>query len=132
MQAFYHDFVSKAAEGRKMTYDQVDSIGRGRVWSGEDALKLGLVDKLGGLHTAIQVAKEKAGIPKNEPVQIVVYPQPKTFFEAFFQDKMDAMVHADAVSKLPPELYEAYQNYEALRPLASEPFVLYTPVKVHL
>ncbi len=132
MQAFYHDFVSKAAEGRKMTYDQVDNIGRGRVWSGEDALKLGLVDKLGGLHTAIQVAKEKAGIPKDEPVQIVVYPQPKTFFEAFFQGKMDAMVHADAVSKLPPELYEAYQNYEALRPLASEPFVLYTPVKVHL
>ncbi len=132
MQAFYHDFVSKAAEGRKMTYDQIDKIGRGRIWSGEDALKLGLVDKLGGLHTAFQLAKEKAGIPKDQPVRVVVYPRPKTFFEAFFQNKMDAMVHADALSKLPPELYEAYQEYQAIKPLTSEPFLLYTPVKVHM
>ena len=49
IEKIYSDFVSKVASGRKMTNKSVDSIGQGRVWSGTSALKIGLVDEIGGL-----------------------------------------------------------------------------------
>lgn len=58
----YSDFVSKVAEGRRMSAAAVDSIGQGRVWSGADALKIGLVDSIGGLSAAIRGAAKQAGI----------------------------------------------------------------------
>ncbi len=58
----YNDFTNKVAVGRNMTQAQVDSIGQGRVWSGEDAKNLGLVDELGSLQDCIKAAAEKAGI----------------------------------------------------------------------
>jgi protease-4 len=56
----YSSFVNKVAEGRGMTFEDVDEIGQGRVWTGEQALGLGLVDKLGGLEEAIVAAAELA------------------------------------------------------------------------
>lgn len=56
----YSSFVNKVAEGRNMTFEEVDAIGQGRVWTGEQALELGLVDKLGGLEDAIAAAAELA------------------------------------------------------------------------
>ncbi|HBE40581.1 MAG TPA: signal peptide peptidase SppA, partial [Bacteroidales bacterium] len=58
----YSDFVSKVSAGRNMTYESVDNIAQGRVWSGTSALKLGLVDTLGGLNDAIRGAAALAGI----------------------------------------------------------------------
>ncbi len=58
----YSDFIQKVATGRGMTISQVDSIGQGRVWSGEDAKNLGLVDELGNLQDCIHAAAEKAGL----------------------------------------------------------------------
>jgi protease-4 len=58
----YLDFITKVGQGRNMTPAQVDSIGQGRVWSGQDALAIGLVDELGGLNQAISYAASKAGI----------------------------------------------------------------------
>jgi protease-4 len=57
----YSEFVKKVSEGRKMTFAGVDSIGQGRVWTGSRALKIGLVDELGGLKEAIKGAAELAG-----------------------------------------------------------------------
>lgn len=58
----YHKFLQKVAKGRKLTTAQVDSIGQGRVWSGADAKRIGLVDEFGGLERAIAVAAEMAEI----------------------------------------------------------------------
>jgi protease-4 len=58
----YVDFVTKVAGGRHMTYEAVDAIAQGRVWSGVDAQKIGLVDVLGGVETAIDIAAKKAGL----------------------------------------------------------------------
>ncbi|MEW6757533.1 MAG: signal peptide peptidase SppA [Acidobacteriota bacterium] len=127
MRAFYQDFVSKVAEGRKMSYEDVDRVAQGRIWSGEDALKIGLVDRLGGIPEAMDLAKDKAGIPKDERVRVRVYPRPKTFFESFLEGGAEDMVRARQVHALPPELVRAYTEYEQLRPLASEPFVLVAP-----
>lgn len=64
IETVYTDFVSKVASGRKMSVYSVDSIGQGRVWSGNSALRIGLVDEIGGLEEAIKGAAELAGIEK--------------------------------------------------------------------
>jgi protease-4 len=56
----YELFVKRCADGRKKTPDQIKAIAEGRVWTGEDALKIGLVDKIGGIDEAIQIAVDKA------------------------------------------------------------------------
>jgi protease-4 len=60
----YRDFVSKVAEHRKKSYDEIDASARGRVWVGSEALSRGLVDKLGNLDDAIASAAELAGLEK--------------------------------------------------------------------
>jgi protease-4 len=62
IEKIYNDFVSKVAQGRKMSFGNVDSIGQGRVWTGTSAKKIGLVDEMGGLKDAISGAAELAGI----------------------------------------------------------------------
>lgn len=64
VEKVYSDFVTKVAEGRNMTFENVDNIGQGRVWSGTGAMKIGLVDEMGGLNSAIKGAAELAGIDK--------------------------------------------------------------------
>jgi len=64
VEKIYNTFVTHVAEGRKMTFDQVDSIAQGRVWSGTEALKIGLVDKIGGLNDAIVEAAKIAKLKK--------------------------------------------------------------------
>lgn len=75
----YKDFLSKVAMGRGMVADSVDKIARGRVWVGTQAQKLNLVDVLGNLDTAINIAKWKAGI--TEEVRLDIYPKPQNPFE---------------------------------------------------
>ena len=77
----YERFLAKVAEGRSMTRDEVHAIAQGRVWTGRQAKDLGLVDELGGLRTALALAKEEAGIDPDREVTIVAYPRPRTFFE---------------------------------------------------
>lgn len=74
VEDFYKVFVGRVAEGRHMTYDEVHQIARGRVWTGADAIKIGLVDTLGGLDLAIRIAAEKAEI---EHYTVKNYPEEK-------------------------------------------------------
>jgi protease-4 len=74
----YSEFVSKVAEGRKMTYDEVQKIAQGRVWSGIDGKDINLVDKLGGLYDAINEAVDKAGL-KGCEYKIAEYPEAQWF-----------------------------------------------------
>jgi protease IV len=81
----YVDFTGKVADGRKLPKEKVLQIAKGRIWSGQDAKNLGLVDELGGYDTALKLAKKAANIPESDEVKIVVYPRPKTFLEALLQ-----------------------------------------------
>ncbi len=78
----YVDFTSKVADGRKLPKEKVLEIAKGRIWSGEDAKKLGLVDELGGYDTALKLAKKAAGVPEGDDVRIVVYPRPKSIIQS--------------------------------------------------
>jgi protease IV len=81
----YVDFTSKVADGRKLPKDKVLEIAKGRIWTGEDAKSLGLVDELGGFDTALNLAKRAANIAEREDVKIVVFPHQKTLIESLLQ-----------------------------------------------
>ena len=81
LKAFYDQFVAKAATARHMTRAQVDALGQGRVWTGQQAKANGLVDVLGGLDRAVALAKQRAGIPADTEVEIVNYPPRRSLFD---------------------------------------------------
>jgi protease-4 len=91
LQEIYEEFKQGVARGRHMKIGEVDKIGKGRVWSGAQAKGLGLVDELGGLDRAIDVAKQLAHIPASAAVQIVRLPEEKTFFEMLLERERDEM-----------------------------------------
>jgi protease-4 len=85
----YDQFITKVAEGRNMTKEEVDKIGKGRVWTGNQAVELGLIDEIGGLTRAIELAKELSGISLDEEVRLDVLPRRVSFFD-FLLGRMQA------------------------------------------
>lgn len=73
IQAFYEQFVEKVAEARQSTPEDVHEVAQGRVWTGRQAKEIGLVDELGGLDTAVRLARERAKLPASERVPLVVF-----------------------------------------------------------
>jgi protease-4 len=72
VDSYYEQFLDRVAEGRGMTRNEVDEIAQGRIWSGIDAKEIGLVDVLGGLDSAIDIAREKAGL-EDDAYQLQIY-----------------------------------------------------------
>ena len=83
VEKVYHTFVSHVAEGRKMTFAQVDALAQGRVWTGADAIKNGLVDKIGGLNEAV---KEAARLAKIKTFSTQNYPEYEKNFDQFLEN----------------------------------------------
>jgi protease-4 len=77
----YADFISKVAAARHKSSEQIEPLAQGRVWLGSQAKANGLVDELGGLDTAVELVKKKAGIPASEQVSVVMYPSRRTIFD---------------------------------------------------
>ena len=106
MQNVYDQFIERTAAARHMTPEKVDEVAQGRVWTGEQAKQLGLVDELGGLYKAIDIAKQRARIPADEEVDLVVYPPHRRFYEVLSDqlsvpvDRMRSAYTADALLQL--------------------------------
>lgn len=83
IESGYDLFITRCADGRSKTKSEIDSIGQGRVWTGSQALKLGLVDKIGGIEDAIKIAAEQA---KVTDYSIAKYPAKKDLFAQIFED----------------------------------------------
>lgn len=77
LDRIYEDFTGKVAQGRKLDLARVQQLAKGRIWTGEDAKTLGLIDEVGGLHTALALSKKLAGIPDGEDVDLKVFPRDK-------------------------------------------------------
>lgn len=122
-EAFYHEFVTKAAEGRGRTYDEVHEVAQGRVWTGRDAMAVGLVDRMGGLREAIDLAKEKAQIDKQQDVELVVLPERKNFLESLFQED-DSSIESRLPLEIRPLLRWARSVQNSAVPFARLPFEL--------
>ena len=104
----YQTFITHVAEGRRMTVAQVDSIGQGRVWSGENAKQIGLVDEFGGLKDAITLAAEIEGLEEYRTVSLPALPDP---FQEIFKMGTDNI----KAKFLKNELGEQYRYYEFLK-----------------
>jgi protease-4 len=87
---YYGNFVPKVAAGRNKTNEEVDTLGQGRVWTGTQAKANGLVDEIGGLEKAIEIAKQLANLPADKDVRRVVFPAPRPFFETMFGSNQEA------------------------------------------
>jgi protease-4 len=109
VEKIYATFVTRVATGRKMTFAQVDAIGQGRVWSGQDALKIGLVDKIGGMDDAL---KEAAALAKVKDYRTQDFPE----YEKDFDDVLSKFGLAQSKEALmKEELGE--ENYQILQRL---------------
>jgi protease-4 len=122
MVAFYQDFVTKAAQGRKKSYDDVDAVAQGRVWTGSDALRHGLIDRLGGLDAALEVAKEKARIGREQDVNVVVLPERKGLLDLLLERQEEGPV--DALPADARALLRWVRLLSDSQPLARLPFDL--------
>jgi protease IV len=85
MDYVYDQFLDRVATGRKLEKDQVNTIGRGRVWTGAQAVENGLVDELGGFFAAINAAKTAVGVPTDEKVELVFYPRRRNLLQRIGQ-----------------------------------------------
>ncbi|HPB24986.1 MAG TPA: signal peptide peptidase SppA [Bacteroidales bacterium] len=113
VENIYKVFVGHVAEGRKMKPEDVDSIGQGRVWTGLDAKRIGLVDEIGGLQNAIDDAAKKANLTD---YKVVVYPKFKDPFTQIFEDLMDE----SSETQLQKTLGENYIYYEHLKNIKTQ------------
>ena len=108
IERVYSTFLKHVAKGRNMTTEQVDEIGQGRVWSGSDAIEIGLIDEFGGLERAIEEAKNLAGI---EDYRVEELPKQKEPLEQV----MDDLMGKTKVRLLQNELGSNYKYYQYLK-----------------
>lgn len=104
----YDVFLGHVAKGRNMTIAQVDSIAQGRVWTGSDALEIGLVDKIGTLQTAIDIAAEKAGLKEYKRVNLPKLKDP-------FQEMIKTFEDQASTKIIQNELGDSYRYYQQLK-----------------
>ncbi|RPA66424.1 signal peptide peptidase SppA [Cyclobacteriaceae bacterium YHN15] len=108
----YDIFLDRVAEGRNMTKEEVMKVASGRVWTGNQALENGLVDILGGLEDAIEIAAVKAGI--SDDYRVVYYPEIKPWFERFmnqFSNEVQTYYQRQKFGNL----YPVYQQIESIK-----------------
>ncbi|NIM02473.1 MAG: signal peptide peptidase SppA [Acidobacteria bacterium] len=84
LDRIYEDFTGKVAEGRGLPLERVREIAKGRIWTGEDALELGLVDELGGYAVALDQIRDILDLEEDAPIRLRRYPAQKTEWEALF------------------------------------------------
>ncbi len=117
----YRNFVSKVADGRNMSYEQVDEIALGRVWTGEQGEKIGLVDELGGLPKAIELAKKAANISPKTNVALVVYPKARgwsgRFLESVFLRELRPFKQLDPALSMAAQFQQLQEeNFHLMMP----------------
>jgi len=128
----YVDFTGKVAEGRNLPKEKVLQIAKGRIWTGEDAKGLGLVDELGGFPEALSLAKKAAKIPDSEDVNLKIFPPKKSPLQMIFEEGSHDRDSGDeaAIAALGMKLKE-FQPYvrklQMMLPI-SDPGVLSMPV----
>ena len=110
----YKTFITRVSDGRGISVADVDSIGQGRVWAGTDAMRIGLVDSLGGLDAAIAVAARKAKLGND--YRIVKYPTQKDPFADFMGKSEEEMTEAFITQQLSvfKEQYFMFRRSQAL------------------
>jgi protease-4 len=129
MEETYHEFVSKAATGRKMEFSRLEALAQGRVYTGRQAKKLGLIDEIGTLDDAVAQAKKLAGLKPGADVEILVLPQPKSIFEQLFGGEGPEM---DEFAAAMPEFVKTLRDLETWKQLLGGKVMLWMPYHIEL
>ncbi len=113
VDSIYHDFTFRVASGRNRNIEYIDSIGQGRVWSGEKGLKLGLVDRIGGMQEAVECA---ARLSKLKTYRLKEYPEPENFFDMLLNNYKQSVklkaIHED-LGDQGMQWYQTMTDYKA-------------------
>ncbi len=134
INAEYDNFKQKVLDGREplSNMDELDNMAQGKIWSGVDAKELGLVDELGGIHDAIDIAKSYAGIDENADIHIEEFPKVKKFsFSDIFNDS-ESITLLDLNNLFPEELAEQLEVLELLPVIMDNEIQLLMPYKIIL
>lgn len=110
----YDTFISRCADGRGMTKEEIDKIGQGRVWTGEQALEIGLVDALGGIDNAVRIAAELAEL---SDYSIVNVSGSKDFFKELLEKQLDDLKVSIVKEQLGPG-YKYFKEYKEMESLS--------------
>lgn len=125
VEDFYVTFVQRVADGRGMTWDEVNEIARGRVWTGLQAKEIGLVDTLGGLPLALRIAAEEAGVDRDD-CSVVTFPAKKSLFEQLFSsidENEETKLRARMNQTIP--FYDDLMQWSNMEPMQARlPFVI--------
>ncbi len=113
----YDTFVTRCAEGRHMTKEAIEMVAEGRVWTGETAKKLGLVDELGGIDKALDMAVAKAGI---ESYTVVSYPEKQDFLSSLLETKPTNYIESQLLKS---KIGEYYQQFGLLKNLQEQSMI---------
>ncbi len=137
MDETYKQFVSKAADGRKKPFDDLEKLAGGRVYTGRQAKKLGLVDELGTLNDAIASAKRLGGISEDAKSDLLVLPKPQGIFESLLgplEDRdISSSIRVDLGGFVPDALRPVVRKINTLtRLMSKEPVVLVMPFSLEI
>jgi protease-4 len=88
MEDIYSNFVRKAAEGRKMKFEELEAKAHGRIYTGVQAKKMHLVDEVGGWETALSLLKKELRVPEPEEMELVLYPKPKSLWRSLMEGEL--------------------------------------------
>jgi protease-4 len=124
VRSFYQGFIEKVAEGRKLSVEEVDAVGQGRVWTGRQAQQKKLVDELGGLRTAVAIAKQKLGLQAEDRVRVISLPRPRFSFGSLLRE---VGILAEEQAPLPALLADPIKRLALLAALSTEPTVTMLP-----
>jgi len=133
---YYRDFVPKVAKGRSKDPEYIDSVGQGRVWTGQQARDRGLVDDFGGLDKAIEVAKQLAKIPADKGVERVILPYPTTFLQQLLSptDNSNTQVEQQRAifAALPEDTRRAFRYMELMDRMKNGETMLMMPFDLRI
>ncbi|MCB9202314.1 MAG: signal peptide peptidase SppA [Flavobacteriales bacterium] len=130
IETTYNRFVSLVAKNRKKSFQKIDSLGQGRVWTGEQALKNGLIDKIGNLNSAIHSASLLANI---SDFSIETYPKPKDSFQKLMDQltgNKNSVLDATIKKELGIENYELYNKIKSINNYKG--VLMLSPIEVRL
>jgi protease-4 len=118
VDSIYHTFKSRVAKGRKKSIEYIDSIAQGRVWLGSDAIKVGLVDRIGTLNDALAAAAKMA---KVKGYSIKQYPESKSFIEDFIEDYKDYVKVKSIESEIGANQWQILQHMKSVQQMVGAP-----------
>ena len=133
LHTVYDDFVNKVAKGRKKTYDEIHQIAQGQVWTGQQAKELGLIDWLGGLNTALAIAKKQVSLSNDEPIEIITLPKPKPLLEILMEDfESNLQIPLNRHISVPSSLAKSIPNFQLIQLLAHEQITTIIPFDIEI